>query len=190
MRGLPNPRLVEAALHGGSTELDDLARAWLPHVYRWCHRLGGPTVDPEDAAHEALMVLCRRLPSVDGERFGAWLFAVTRKVVANHRRRAWFRRWVPGPVRERRCPAPDPQRSLESRRAARRVWRALEELPVAQREVLVLCELEERSRSEVSVLIGIPIGTVKSRLRAARRAFRAQLEPDDEVSGCPAVEVA
>ena len=179
MSGLPDPRLVERALAGTDADLDVLARAWLPQVYRWCHRLGGPTVDAEDAAHDALIIMCRRLPTLPADRFGAWLFAVTRKVVANHRRRAWFRRWVPGPVRERVCPHPGPQQSLTARRDAERVWVALAALPVAQREVLVLCELEDRTGPEVAALLGVPLGTVKSRLRTALIAFRAQLEPKE-----------
>jgi DNA-directed RNA polymerase specialized sigma24 family protein len=51
--GLPSPALAAAAIAGGEAELDDLAKAWLPHGYAWCHRLGGPGVDAEDAAHEA-----------------------------------------------------------------------------------------------------------------------------------------
>ena len=56
------------------------------------------------------------------------------------------------------------------------MWDVLDSLPRAQREVLVLCELEEHSGREVAELLSIPLGTVKSRLRAARRAFRVALE--------------
>jgi RNA polymerase sigma-70 factor, ECF subfamily len=174
---LPDPQLTAAALRGGEEELNDLARAWLPHVYAWCHRLGGSAIDPEDAAHETLIVMCRTLARVHGlEAFPSWLFGVTRRVLANHRRRAWFRRWVPGPLAERASPVWGPERTAEARQAADVVWRALEALPVAQREVLVLCELEERNGTEAAVLLGVPVGTVKSRLRLARVAFRKAVE--------------
>ncbi len=61
---------------------------------------------------------------------------------------------------------------MELGETARRVESVLAELPTAQREVLVLCDLEERSSSEVANLLGIAQGTVKSRLRLARRRFR------------------
>ena len=127
----PSPALVSAAL-ADDDALDDLARAWLPHVYAWCHRLGGPTVDAEDAAHEVLIIMCRRIAKVrTPEQFPSWLFGITRRIIANHRRRAWVRRWVPGPPRERADPAWGPDRTTEARRTADAVWRTLDALPAA-----------------------------------------------------------
>jgi RNA polymerase sigma-70 factor (ECF subfamily) len=174
MKGsLPDPGLTAAALRGGDHELDVLARAWLPLVYAWCHRLGGPGVDAEDAAHETLIIMCRRLAKVHApEAFPSWLFGICRRTIANHRRRAWLRRWVPGASTERAWSGAGPDRSAEASEASRMVWHVLDGMPEPQREVLVLCELEERSGSEVAALLGIPLGTVKSRLRAAVRTFR------------------
>lgn len=173
MSALPAQLLVTLAMQGGERELDALARAWLPHVLRWCHRLGGPAIDAESAAHDTLLVVVRRLDRVESPaQFPSWLFAVTRGVVANHRRKSWFRRWVPGPLLEMVSPAAGPDRQTEQRQTADVVWRVLDRLPAEQREVLVLCELEERASSEVSELTGVPIGTVKSRLRLARIAFK------------------
>ncbi len=175
----PSHKIISAALQGDDAALDALAGAWLPHVYAWCHRLGGPTVDAEDAAHEVLIIMCRRIHKVASPgQFPSWLFGITRRVIANHRRRAWVRRWVPGPQRERVDPGWGPHRTAEARSTAAAVWRALESLPASQREVLVLTELEEHSSAEVAELLAIPQGTVKSRLRAARRAFRKAIERD------------
>ena len=52
-----------------------------------------------------------------------------------------------------------------------RVQEVLSELPLDLREVLILCDLEERPDESVALLLGIPAGTVKSRLRRARRQF-------------------
>lgn len=179
MKGaLPDPSYAAAALAraGDDAALDDLARVWLPHVYAWCHRLGGPGLDAEDAAHESLIVMCRRIHRVtSAEVFPTWLFGVCRRVLANHRRRAWLRRWVPGSLLEFAWSGPGPDTIAESARTADAVWKVLEELPAAQREVLVLCELEERTGTEAAALLGIPVGTVKSRLRAAQRSFRAAM---------------
>lgn len=174
----PDPRLVDLALDDIDGAVDQLARAWLPIVYRWCHRLGGPRMDTEDAAHEVLIIMCRRLEKVESaEQFPSWLYGITKRVIANHRRKAWFRRWIGSPTREDR---PDrgrgPEEDANAAQERAVVWQALEALPAGQREVLVLCELEERSGSEVAHLTGLPLGTVKSRLRAARSAFRRQIE--------------
>lgn len=183
MSALPPPSLVAGALSGDDTDRERLARAWLPHVLRWCHRLGGPGVDAESAAHDALLVVLERLDRVASpEAFPSWVFGVTRGVVANHRRKAWLRRWVPGVLVDAFSSAESshtlrgPEVSAERHEAGRRVWAALDRLPEAQREVLVLCELEERASSEVAVLTGVPVNTVKSRLRLAKVAFRQALE--------------
>ncbi len=173
----PHPSLVTRALDGDPQAVDQLARAWLPHVYRWCQRLGGPRIDAEDAAHEALITMCRKLDTVrSAEQFPSWLYGICKRIIANHRRRAWLRSWVGAPVKESADPVSDPHRSAEASQAAAQVWAALEKLSAGQREVLVLCELEERSGSEVAELTGLPLGTVKSRLRLARKAFKKHYE--------------
>jgi RNA polymerase sigma-70 factor (ECF subfamily) len=55
-------------------------------------------------------------------------------------------------------------------------YEALEGLPVEQREVFVLYELEEQGGAAIAELLGIPLGTVWTRLRAARERFKKQLE--------------
>jgi len=131
-------------------------------------------MDPEDAAHETLIIICRRIDTVYSPlQFQSWLFNIARRVIANQRKRAWFKRWVPGAsVNEQVFAGWGPERSLEARRAAVVVWKVLDSLAAPQREVLVLVDLEERSASEAAELLAIPTGTVKSRLRAAREAFR------------------
>ena len=173
---LPDPSFAAAAMAGDDAAVDRLAAAWLHHVYHWCHRFGGPGIDAEDAAHEVLIVMCRKIGTVrSAEQFPSWLYGTTKKVVANHRRRAWLRRWVPGANMEREHPGQGPERAAEAKQAADQVWAALSGMRAEHREVLVLCELEEHSATEAAVLIGVPSGTVKSRLRAARRTFKAAI---------------
>jgi len=168
-----DPRLVVAAARGEQAAMDRLVDECLPVVLGWCARLGGRRVDPEDAAHDVMMVVVTRLDRLGKpESFSYWLFGICRNVLRSHRRRAWIARWVPGEPPEQRDRGPSAERRMELGETARRVESVLAELPTAQREVLVLCDLEERSSSEVANLLGIAQGTVKSRLRLARRRFR------------------
>jgi RNA polymerase sigma-70 factor (ECF subfamily) len=184
-RRLPDD-VVTAALQGDTGSLDRLVGDWLPQIYRWCARLGGPQVDAEEAAHDVLMLLVRRRASITGPRvLPSWLFAACRNVTANHRRRAWVRRWIPGkrplgigapehdPVE---VEAPGVESLVEERELAAKVAGVLEGLADAHREVLVLCYLEDRSIDEASDLLGVPPGTVKSRLFAARKKFEARFD--------------
>ena len=162
------PGTVEAAVAGDLDAIERVAHAWVDQLYRWCARLGGPRVDAEEAAHDVLMLFVRRHASIrDPARLEAWLFSVCRRVVANHRRRAWYRRWLPGAVPERPVDeaAPDSERQ---------VYRVLDALSERDREVLTLCYLEERSLAEAGQILGIPEGTVKSRLFTARDRFRTR----------------
>lgn len=172
---------LRAAAAGDAAAIDALIVAWGPTVVRWCGRLGGPRIDAEDAAQDALERILRKLPGLDrAETFPAWLFQTCRGVVAQHRRRAWLRRWVGAPSPKVPDGRPGPGESLVAQ-----VHAALDELDPERREVLVLCDLEERPAPEVARLVGVPEGTVRSRLRTARQQFaeaarRRGLDPTTE----------
>lgn len=169
------PPPPEDRLHAVSGGADLHARldAAAPAVLGWCRRLGGPRVDPDDAAQDVLLTAWRRLDALrEVEAFESWLYGITRRVLAAHRRRAWVRRWTAGVVPDTADPGRSPREEAELSEVSREVQRILELLPSEQREVLVLSDVEERTDSEVAELLGIPSGTVKSRLRLARGRFR------------------
>lgn len=183
MSGSIHLRVLPGGEGHGSSQ-DALFEAWLPVVLRWCARLGGPKVDAEDAAHDVLVTALTRLHTLrNPDDFPAWLFGITRRTLAWHRRRAWVKRWVPGFVPEVVESRPSPERAAESQELGVRVQEVLSGLPIELREVLILCDLEERPDEAVAAMLNIPVGTVKSRLRRARRtlsaaAIAAGLGPD------------
>jgi len=182
-----DPGLVEAVCAGDPAARDRLLDRWLPEVLRWCLRLGGPRVDAEDAAHDVFIVVLARLPSLrDPKRLPSWLFGITRRVLARHRRQAWVRRWVPGLLPDAIEAGPGPSARAERSETTRIVHAILEQVPPLQREVLVLCDLEDRSDAEVALLLDVPAGTVKSRLRLGRRHFRLLAEEMSLLDGTPA----
>lgn len=174
-----NPEIeqeVRLAQLGEPDAVERLCARWLPTVLGWTRRLGGSKVHAEDAAHEVLIVALRRLSSLERvSAFKSWLYGITRRVVAAQRRRAWVRRWLPGVEPTVVDDGPTPLRLAERHAIAGAVWEALDKLPSHHREILVLCDLEERADSEAAELLGIPKGTVKSRLRRARLSLRKHL---------------
>jgi len=143
-------------------------------VVRWCTRLGGAGVDPEDAAHEVFIVALDKMSRFKLGSFEAWLFAITRRVLANHRRKARTRQaWARffGPHQERPTLGDPLADSLQNERR-RLVIECLGTLSVKHREALVLCEMEGRTAVEVAELLGVPQGTVYTRLHYAKEAFR------------------
>ncbi len=185
---LPGPDLLARVRDGDRDARRALFEAWAPVVLRWCAHLGGPGVDPEDAAHDVLVTAMNRLDTLrHADRFDAWMFGITRRVLTAHRRSGWVRRWLPGLLGEVPDAAEGPSVACERNQLAARVRAVLDELPTDLREVLVLCDVEERPDEAVAALLDLPAGTVKSRLRRARARFqqlarRSALAPDTLVA--------
>lgn len=171
----PSHEQLAAVRAGDDEALAALFDEWLPVVLAWCKRLGGPRVDPHDAAQDVLLLVMDKVDRVwSPDHFRPWLFGVTRRVLARHRRAGWVQRWV-GDLfgrDDRDADSRRPDHRAEASETATRVHRALDTLSDDHREVLVLCDLEHRTDEEAAQLIGVPVGTVKSRLRRARAAFR------------------
>lgn len=154
-------------------------------VYRWAVLLGLTPAEAEDAAQEVLATAARRIERCAAEEaMTSWLYQITRRVVANCRRLSWWRRWLPGAEPE----AAQAAFSHETAREAEReldIRRCIARLPRAQAEVLVLMDIEGFTREEVAEMLRIAPGTVASRLRLARQAFRAgwALEVDTSTPG-------
>jgi len=146
-------------------------------VWRIVRRLGVPDHGVEDVMHEVFLVVHRRLPEYDGRvAMTTWLYHLTRGVVSNQRR-SW--------VREQRrlalvdpkpAPAPDPEAQTRRGQAAALVRSFLEQLDPDKREVFELAELEGLAMPEVAELVGVPLNTAYSRLRAARQLFQRAVD--------------
>ncbi len=169
-----------AALQSGDRgALDAFYRAYARTVLDWVRRLGGPYIDSEDVAHDAFAVAFRRLhtyrPEVSSVQ--AWLFGVTRRVVANARRRSALRRFVGlDKIAEPPHPGPDTEEEVARLWRRRQIQLALEQLKEPHREALVLMDLEERTAPEVAEMLGISVGTVYSRVHYGRKAFAVELQ--------------
>jgi len=155
---------------------DDVYRLHATQVALWIGRLGGPLVDADEALQEVFMTVSRRLSEFRGEgKLTTWLFRVTTRVIANHRRAA-RRRGFWTRVMGQRLDAlpskqPTPGEALEEREAADRFYRVLDDLPEHYRQVLVLFELEEMTTEEIAQTVDRPPATVRVWLHRARAQF-------------------
>jgi RNA polymerase sigma-70 factor (ECF subfamily) len=168
-----SPERWNAIHRGDPAAINALCEDWLPTVLQWCRRLCGARVDADHAAQDVFLVVIRRVHTVERpEQLPSWMFAVTRRVLAQHRRRAWVRRWLPGDVPEVSDPRHSPARHTEQRELAHQVASVLQQMPDDLRAVLVLCDMEDRTDPEAAAILGLKVGTAKSRLRRARERFR------------------
>ncbi len=166
-----------------------LAAVYAQHVTAvigWAARLGGPSVDAEDVAHDVFVTAGKKLSGLDGDaHLELWLFTLTRNEVRNRRRQVRARRfllglWGKGLSAE--DPRPLPPDAMEQAATAALVRAALDRLTERQREVLVLFELEDRSGAEVAALVGVKESNIWVVLHRARAALAREVERLEEAA--------
>ena len=153
-----------------------LVRQHFDFIWRLLCRLGVHEADADDAAQQVFIIATQRLADISVEDERTFLYGTALRTAAtlrrNRRRQA---RWVePGPA-DSVSPDPLPDAELERRQALAFLDDVLQRLGDELREVFVLCEIEELSAPRVALIAGIPVGTVASRLRRARREFAQQV---------------
>jgi len=138
-------------------------------------RLGVPPRDVDDLLQEVFVVLYRKRHDYDPHRkLRPWLCGIAFRVASAWKRRA-FHREVPTALDEQQWPTT----TLDEKHAAHHtVQRALRTLSFEHRAVVVLCDLEGYTAPEAGELIGIPAGTVYSRLHEGRRLFAAAVRAE------------
>jgi RNA polymerase sigma-70 factor (ECF subfamily) len=133
--------------------------------------------DAEDVAQEAFARAYRAFAQLrDRERFRSWLVRMTWRLAIN-RCRADRRRYARETAHaEAVRPEPTTEETVDGRRRAAELWRAIDTLPEKLRIVIVLASIEGHDVAEVAALLGLPAGTVKSRLFLARQRLKEQLQ--------------
>src|ERR1051325_10016681 len=133
--------------------------------------------DAEDVAQEAFARAYRSFAQLrDRERFRSWLVRMTWRLAIN-RWRADRRRLVRESTHAgAAAPESTTEQTVDERRRAAELWRAIDGLPDKLRMAIVLASIEGHDVAEVAALLGVPAGTVKSRLFLARQRLKEQLQ--------------
>lgn len=164
---------------GGAVDALDVERVYGEHadfVWRSLQRLGAPESDLEDLLQEVFVVVHRRRDAFDGRsKLTTWLFGISLRVVRAHRRRARFRRERPATQATDAVDARTPERDMEVLEQQRKLARVLDRLDPQRRATFVMFELEGLSTRAIAEVMGVPLGTVHSRLYKARRDFSRAL---------------
>jgi RNA polymerase sigma-70 factor (ECF subfamily) len=146
-----------------------------PVVYGLCRRVLRDPAEAEEVAQEAFLQVWRTAPRYDPERGSArsWCTAIAHARAVDRVRSSQRRR-----AREDTALRPDPPpgdlvvEEVTVRLESERVRRALDELPGRQRESLVLAYYGGHTHTEISAMLGVPLGTVKTRIRDAIHRLR------------------
>jgi RNA polymerase sigma-70 factor (ECF subfamily) len=176
---------AERARAGDTAAFRDVVRATQGTIFRLAAAL---VTDGDEAADVVQETYIRAWDAREALRDGAaalgWLCRIARNV-AHDRRRTWWSR-IRAPMDEAALEArpaeddPPADEALAAAQSARTVRRALAALPEKHRVVLTLREVEGMSYEEIAVALGVPVGTVESRLHRARAGLARRLAAGEE----------
>jgi RNA polymerase sigma-70 factor (ECF subfamily) len=184
--------LIARIAAGDREAFAELYRQCRPDVYRFAAHMSGSAALAEDIVQDVFVAVIESAARYRSGRSGVipWLLGIASNHVRRWRHR---RRMLPMPVAEtgggrRLWVASDPVGDLTRIQHEAALTRALSELPIRYREVIVLCDLEELSYEAAAAALDCAIGTVRSRLHRGRAKLAAALcgMKDDVICRTPA----
>lgn len=147
------------------------------YVWRCLRSLGVREASLDDALQDVFIVVQRRLPEFDGQgELRTWLYAIALRVAHKY----WSRAHKDSArqadeLSESPAPSADLEQGAEQKQRLELARAALSALDDDKRTVFVLARIEQMSAPEIAEVLGIPLNTVYSRLRAAREAFETEV---------------
>jgi RNA polymerase sigma-70 factor (ECF subfamily) len=182
---------------GANLQLDSFEELAIPlfdQLYNFAHWLTQNRDEAEDLVQETYVKALKGFSSFQlGTNFRAWIYRILRNTFLTSRKGLKVTMTVPLDFdQDEEGPEPaiergTPETILFARSSHELLQKAIDELPVHFREILLLCEVEEMSYQEISDTLVLPIGTVMSRLSRARRALRNRLRPHSQQDAGPRI---
>jgi RNA polymerase sigma-70 factor (ECF subfamily) len=173
--------LVARAKGGDRRAFDLLVERHLPRVWRVVYRVLRHREDTEDVVQEVFVTVHRSLRDYRGDaKLSTWLHRIAVTRALNHAERAAERvRRSSEPLEaagEPPATTPTPLHALEAKELRKRLADCLERVPEAWRAVLALRDAEEMAYEEIAAVLGLALGTVRSRLARARALLQECVE--------------
>jgi RNA polymerase sigma-70 factor (ECF subfamily) len=168
--------LIVATGGGDREAFAEIYRRRRPDVYRFAVHMTGDPAAAEDVTQDVFMAVIHEAGRYDPRRAAvlSWLLGIAR----NHARRRLSKNRALEPLRaaaDAMVISSDPVAGLTRERQIAALRQALHALPLAYREAVVLCDLQELSYADAAKVLGCPLGTVRSRLHRGRVMLGAGL---------------
>lgn len=177
MTGLPLaaielPELLARTREGDGRAFTALVNAHQTRVFRWAFALTGDRDEAEDVVQEVFVRVYRKLGGYRGDgAFDAWLYRITRRVALRSRRRSR----VPVSAADADVYNTDPGARVDRERASALIRTIAETLPMRQREVFILCDLEGLAPNQVAATLRLKDVSVRASLFKARGTIRRRI---------------
>lgn len=175
---------------GDKRSFETLVRRYMADAFLVAYGFVGNAEDARDLSQEAFVKAYRARGSFDESRpFYPWLYRIIRNHCLNFVQRTRRNLSIDDEDfhRELACPRPTALDDLESDERRRLVRAAIARLSEDHREIIVLKTFQDKSYKEIAEVLGIPVGTVMSRLFYARQALRALIEESEHPDTAGAV---
>jgi RNA polymerase sigma-70 factor (ECF subfamily) len=183
-------QIVRRCMNGDSSAWAELVRAQHRRVYGLCYRFTGNPTDAEDLTQDVFLKIYSNLASFDTMRgsLSVWIATMTRNLLVDNFRRTRNQRatsslddgWESAeelkPVDRLTAPGPSPLESAAKKELAKMVQEALARVSIELREAVILRDLQDLDYKEIACVLGIPEGTVKSRISRGRAELARLLE--------------
>jgi len=178
--------LMRRCRRGESDAYEPIVRHHEHRIFGLLYALTGSVEDARDLTQDTFIRAWRRMDQYDPERpFAPWALMIARNLHRDHLRRRKNTLSVEAMTEEGSLflsdEHADTERHAVLEETRSRIWNALNRLDEAKRELLILKDISELSYEELSLMMGIPRGTVASRVFHARQALR-RLLPDQDYS--------
>jgi len=170
--------LQRVAANGDVEAFRALFQTYAPRVKSYMMRQGADPRTAEELAQETLLTVWRKAALYTDEKGSAstWIFTIARNLRIDRLRKEVAWQPLPEDSDEQPSPDPSPEDEVSERERGERVRHVLADLPQDQSEIVTLAYVEGLSHSEIAKRLGLPLGTVKSRMRLAYQKIRGALE--------------
>lgn len=185
--------LVDRFKNGDQAAFDEMVTRYWDRIYAMVHQLLRNTQDAEEVTQDAFIRAHRGLVNFRGESaFSTWLYQIATNLARN-RYWYWWRRKRDKTVSFDQPVGNDTETTLAeifpaevetpdditvTQEFVDRIGQAMEKLGAKHREILILRNIKNQSYEEIAEILGISVGTVKSRIARARESLRAKLGED------------
>jgi RNA polymerase sigma-70 factor (ECF subfamily) len=188
--GIDWSKVVRLCMNGDSGAWAELVRSQHRRVYGLCYRFTGNPADAEDLTQDVFLKIYSNLSSFDTTRgsLQVWITTMTRNLLVDNFRRTrnlratsslddgWESTEELRPIDRLTSKSPSPQESAAQKELAKMVQNALARVSVELREAVILRDLQDLDYKEIAQVLGIPEGTVKSRISRGRAELARLLE--------------
>jgi RNA polymerase sigma-70 factor (ECF subfamily) len=170
--------LHRVAANGDTEAFRALFQTYAPRVKAYMLRQGADAATAEELAQETLLTVWRKAALYSDDKGSAttWIFTIARNLRIDRLRKEVAWQPLPEDNDEQPSPDPTPDEVLSEHQRRDRVQQVLGDLTPDQSEVVQLSYVEGLSHSEIAARLGLPLGTVKSRMRLAYQKIRGALE--------------